>query len=120
MDFRFGCLVARRSRSGMPVIQPGRRCLSSRVRPVSGICTAHGEGGLELRRGLRYFAPGAKVWVLLPQWGDAGAQVIVAGYHRGTQGRPGAHDRATAATFWLKGARRLQSRRRTRADQAPD
>jgi len=30
--------------------------------------TAHGEGGLELRRGLRHFAPGAKVWVLPAQW----------------------------------------------------
>ena len=26
--------------------------------------TAHSEGGLELRRGLRHFPPGAKVWVL--------------------------------------------------------
>jgi hypothetical protein len=49
--------------------------------------TAHGEGGLELRRGLKHFAPGAKVWVLPPQWGDGGHQVIVAGYHRGTRGR---------------------------------
>jgi hypothetical protein len=32
--------------------------------------TAHGEGGLELRQGLRHFAAGAKVWVLPPQWGD--------------------------------------------------
>jgi len=30
--------------------------------------TAHGEGGLELHRGLRHFAPGAKVWVLPAQW----------------------------------------------------
>ncbi len=49
--------------------------------------TAHGDGGLELRRGIKHFAAGAKVWVLPPQWGDGGAQVIVAGYHRGTQGR---------------------------------
>ncbi len=26
--------------------------------------TAHGEGGLELRRGVKHFPPGAKVWVL--------------------------------------------------------
>ena len=49
--------------------------------------TAHGEGGLELRHGVRHFPPGAKVWVLPPQWGDGGAQLIVAGYHRGTHGR---------------------------------
>jgi hypothetical protein len=49
--------------------------------------TAHGEGGLELRRGIKHFPTGAKVWVLPPQWGDGGAKVIVAGYHRGTRGR---------------------------------
>ena len=49
--------------------------------------TAHGEGGLDLRRGVHHFAARAKVWVLPPQWGDAGAQVIVVGYHRGTRGR---------------------------------
>lgn len=49
--------------------------------------TAHGEGGLELRQGIKHFVAGAKVWVLPPQWGDGGAQVIVAGYHRGTRGR---------------------------------
>jgi hypothetical protein len=49
--------------------------------------TAHGEGGLEIRGGVRHFTPGAKVWVLPPQWGDGGAQVIVVGYHRGTRGR---------------------------------
>jgi hypothetical protein len=27
--------------------------------------TAHGEGGLEPRRGVKHFPPGAKVWVLL-------------------------------------------------------
>lgn len=49
--------------------------------------TAHGEGGLDLRAGIKHFAAGAKVWVLPPQWGDGGTQVIVAGYHRGTRGR---------------------------------
>jgi hypothetical protein len=49
--------------------------------------TAHGEGGLERRHGLRHFAPGAKVWVLPVQWGDGGDSVIVAGQHRGTRGR---------------------------------
>jgi hypothetical protein len=51
--------------------------------------TAHGEGGLELRSGIRHFAPGAKVWVLPPHWGDGGDQIIVAGHHRGTRGRRG-------------------------------
>jgi len=51
--------------------------------------TAWGEGGLQVRAGVRHFGPGAKVWVLPPQWGDGGDQVIVAGYHRGTRGRQG-------------------------------
>jgi anti-sigma regulatory factor (Ser/Thr protein kinase) len=51
--------------------------------------TAAGEGGLEVRAGVRHFAAGAKVWVLPPQWGDGGDQVIVAGHHRGTRGRRG-------------------------------
>ena len=49
--------------------------------------TAHGEGGLELRRGVKHFPPGAKVWVLPPQWGDGADQLIIAGHHRGTHGR---------------------------------
>ncbi len=49
--------------------------------------TAHGEGGLELRQGLKHFAAGAKVWILPPQWGDGGTDVVVVGYHRGTKGR---------------------------------
>ena len=51
--------------------------------------TASGEGGLEVRAGARHFAAGAKVWVLPPQWGDGGDQLIVAGHHRGTRGRRG-------------------------------
>ena len=51
--------------------------------------TASGQGGLEVRAGVRHFAPGAKVWVLPPQWGDGGDQVTVAGHHRGTRGRRG-------------------------------
>jgi hypothetical protein len=49
--------------------------------------TAHGEGGLDIRQGLRHFGAGAKVWVLPPQWGDGGTDVMVVGYHRGTRGR---------------------------------
>jgi len=51
--------------------------------------TASGEGGLTVRAGARHFAAGAKVWVLPPQWGDGGDQLIVAGHHRGTRGRRG-------------------------------
>ena len=51
--------------------------------------TASGDGGLEVRAGARHFAAGAKVWVLPPQWGDGGDQLIVAGHHRGTRGRRG-------------------------------
>jgi hypothetical protein len=49
--------------------------------------TEHGEGGLDIRQGLRHFAAGAKVWILPPQWGDGGIDVLVVGYHRGTRGR---------------------------------
>ena len=48
--------------------------------------TAQGEGGLEIRPGLRHFSPGAKVWVLPPQWGDGGEKVLVVGRHRGSAG----------------------------------
>ncbi|MER7579575.1 hypothetical protein [Kitasatospora sp. NPDC097691] len=44
--------------------------------------TSHGEAGLEIRSGLRHFAPGAKVWIAPPAWGDGGENVIVAGRHR--------------------------------------
>ena len=52
--------------------------------------TTHGEGGEDVQRGLKHFAPGAKVWVLPPQWGDGGESVVVAGRHRGraTAGSP--------------------------------
>lgn len=49
--------------------------------------TSHGEGGLEIRKGLRHFAPGAKVWIAPPAWGDGGERVIVAGRHRGNSRR---------------------------------
>lgn len=47
--------------------------------PPGGFCvvanaaaeTARGEGGLDLSRGVRHFAAGAKVWVLPPQWATA-------------------------------------------------
>jgi len=49
--------------------------------------TSRGEGGLEVRAGLRHFAAGAKVWVLPPQWGDGGNQLYVVGRHRGAPDR---------------------------------
>lgn len=42
--------------------------------------------GEDIRRGLKHFAPGTKVWVLPPQWGDGGEHLVVVGRHRG-QGR---------------------------------
>jgi hypothetical protein len=44
--------------------------------------TSYGEDA-ELRRGLKHFAAGAKLWVLPPQWGDGGEHVFVVGRHRG-------------------------------------
>ncbi|MER8047587.1 hypothetical protein [Streptomyces sp. NPDC094032] len=41
--------------------------------------TSHGDGGLEIRRGLRHFAPGAKVWIANP---IGNASVVVVGRHR--------------------------------------
>jgi hypothetical protein len=49
--------------------------------------TTYGEGR-EVRRGVKHFAPGAKVWVLPPQWGDGGEKLVVVGRHRG-HGRRG-------------------------------
>jgi hypothetical protein len=65
--------------------QPAGFCVVANVAEE----TTSGEGGLEVRAGALHFAAGAKVWVLPPQWGDGGHQVIVAGYHRGTRGRRG-------------------------------
>ena len=31
----------------------------------------------------KHFTPGTKVWVLPPQWGDGGEQLVVVGRHRG-------------------------------------
>jgi hypothetical protein len=44
--------------------------------------TTYGEDA-EIRRGLKHFAAGAKLWVLPPQWGDGGEHVFVVGRHRG-------------------------------------
>lgn len=43
---------------------------------------ARGDGGLDIRRGLKHFSGGAKVWVVPPQWGDGGERVWVVGRHR--------------------------------------
>jgi hypothetical protein len=46
---------------------------------------ARGEGGLDIRRGLKHFAGGAKVWVVPPQWGDGGERILVVGRHRASK-----------------------------------
>ena len=43
-------------------------------------------GSDEGSSGTKHFSAGTKVWVLPPQWGDGGEQLLVAGRHRG---RPG-------------------------------
>ena len=62
--------------------QPGGFCVVANVAAE----TAHGQGGLELRRGARHFAAGAKVWVLPPQW----AMAVTSWSLPGTTGAPGA------------------------------
>lgn len=46
---------------------------------------ARGEGGLDIRRGLKHFSRGAKVWVIPPQWGDGGERISVVGRHRASK-----------------------------------
>jgi hypothetical protein len=49
--------------------------------------TATGEAGLEIRRGVEHFAPGACVWVTRPAWDPGHNRTPVAGRHRGSSGR---------------------------------
>jgi len=63
--------------------QPGAFCVVANVSAE----TAYGEGGADVRRGVRHFPAGARVWVLPPQWGDGGEKLVVVGYHRGARGR---------------------------------
>lgn len=35
---------------------------------------------------LKHFSPGTKLWVLPPQWGDGGQDLLVVGRHRGSPG----------------------------------
>jgi hypothetical protein len=62
--------------------QPLAYCITANIADE----TTQGDGGLEIRAGLKHFAPGAKVWILPPQWGDGGEKVMVAGRHRGAAG----------------------------------
>lgn len=48
--------------------------------------TAHGPGAEMERSGTRHFLAGTKVWVMPPQWGDAGDSLMVVGKHRGRSG----------------------------------
>ena len=62
---------------------PGGFCVVANVAQE----TARGEGGPDLRRGVRHFAGrGEGVGAAAP-WGDGGEQLIVAGHHRGARGR---------------------------------
>lgn len=49
--------------------------------------TSHGDGGLEIRAGLRHFAPGAKVWIAPLRWDGGSPSVPVVGRHRGNSRR---------------------------------
>jgi hypothetical protein len=62
--------------------QPLAHCVVANVSAE----TAQGAGGLEIRAGVKHFAPGAKLWVLPPRWAD-GDKLFVVGRHRGSAGR---------------------------------
>ncbi|MFJ9950853.1 hypothetical protein [Kitasatospora sp. NPDC091207] len=63
--------------------EPLGLCVVANVSQV----TAHGDGGRELRAGLRHFAPGAKVWIAPPSWDRWDPAVTVVGRHRGNHRR---------------------------------
>lgn len=44
--------------------------------------TAHGDGGQDIRDGLRHFSPGALVWLTPPMWGDGGERMRATGRRR--------------------------------------
>ena len=46
--------------------------------------TFHGPDGSTTELGLKHFAPGAKVWLLPPLWGDGWESAVVVGRHRGS------------------------------------
>lgn len=47
--------------------------------------TRHGPDASEEHTGLKHFPPGAKVWLLPPQWGDGWASTFAVGHHRGSR-----------------------------------
>ncbi|MFF2141358.1 hypothetical protein [Kitasatospora sp. NPDC058190] len=49
--------------------------------------TGHGDGGTEIRTGLRHFAPVAKVWVGPLRWDNGSPSVPVVGRHQGNSRR---------------------------------
>ncbi|MFI5862177.1 hypothetical protein [Streptomyces sp. NPDC051546] len=59
-------------------VEPLAWCLVANV----GRETAHGDGGLEIRDGLRHFSPGALVWLTPPMWGDGGERMRATGRRR--------------------------------------
>jgi hypothetical protein len=44
----------------------------------------YGAGGVETRRGLKHFSPGAKLYCFPPLWGDGYDKLKVVGRHRGS------------------------------------
>lgn len=54
-------------------------CVVANVAPEIGT----GDGGLQIRSGLRRFSPGARLWVLRPGFQDSYGRVTVVGRHRG-------------------------------------
>jgi hypothetical protein len=48
---------------------------------------AHGDAGLDVQRGLKHFAPGAKEWVPRPPWDPGDGRMPVVGRHRGNTRR---------------------------------
>lgn len=64
------------------------RCWHGAWSPMSWRRPHVGKAGKTYGQALKHFAPGAKVWVLPPHWGDGGEKVMVIGRHRGRgQGR---------------------------------
>lgn len=49
--------------------------------------TAHGEAGLDIQRGTRHFAPGAKLWIARPWWDPGHGRLRAVGHHRGSPRR---------------------------------
>ncbi|MEW1864349.1 hypothetical protein AB0399_28955 [Streptomyces sp. NPDC088194] len=49
--------------------------------------TANGEAGLDIRRGIKHFPPGARLWVTRARWDPGHGRTHAVGRHRGRSGR---------------------------------